>query len=228
MKRYLLIFFLALLPYLLAAQYYSVGEDPSGIRWRQINTTNFQIIYPTDFEIKAQRLASILEKVYVDAGTSLQHQPRKISVILHTSTVRSNGFAAWAPARVELFTTPDQEIYAQEWLEQLAIHEFRHVVQIDKIGSELPKIFKIILGEQAAVLAIGAYLPFWFLEGDAVVTETALSHSGRGRVPSFEMELKAQSVEKRKFSYDKAYLGSYKDYIPDYYQLGYQIVAGVR
>ena len=228
MKRYLLVFFLALLPYLLAAQYYSVGEDPASIHWRQINTTNFQIIYPADFEIKAQRMASILEKVYGFAGSSLQHQPRKISVILHTSTVRSNGFAAWAPARVELFTTPDQEIYAQEWLEQLAIHEFRHVVQIDKIGTELPGIFKVILGEQAAALAIGAYLPFWFLEGDAVVTETALSHSGRGRVPSFEMELKAQTVEKGVFRYDKAYLGSYKDYIPDYYQLGYQIVAGVR
>jgi len=228
MKRYLLIFFLALLPYLLAAQYYSVGEDPSGIRWRQINTTKFQIIYPTDFEIKAQRLASILEKVYVDVGSSLQHQPRKISIILHTSTVRSNGFVAWAPARVELFTTPGQDIYAQNWLEQLAIHEFRHVVQIDKIGTELPGIFKIILGEQAAAMVIGAYLPFWFLEGDAVATETALSHSGRGRVPSFEMKLKAQSVEKGIFSYDKAYLGSFKDYIPDYYQLGYQMVAGAR
>lgn len=228
MKRYLMLIFLSILPYLLVAQYYSVGEDPSGIRWRQINTDNFQVIYPSDFEVKAQRMASILEKVYDYAGKTLQHKPRKISVILHTSTVRSNGFAAWAPARVELFTTPDQEIYAQEWLEQLAIHEFRHVVQIDKIGSELPGIFKIILGEQAAALAIGAYLPFWFLEGDAVVTETALSHSGRGRVPSFEMELKAQSVDKKLFSYDKAYLGSYRDYIPDYYQFGYQMVAGIR
>ena len=228
MKQYLIFVFLSFLFYTAEAQYYSVGEDPSGIRWRQINTANFQIIYPSDFESKAQRMASVLEKAYLFAGKSLQHQPQKISVILHTSTVYSNGFAAWAPARVELFTTPHQEIYAQDWLEQLALHEYRHVVQIDKIGSELPKIFKIILGEQAAALAIGAYLPFWFLEGDAVATETALSRSGRGRVPSFEMELKAQSVEKGFFSYDKAYLGSYKDYIPDYYQLGYQIVAGVR
>ena len=228
MKRYLVFVLLFFLSYITEAQYYLVGEDPSGIRWRQINTSNFQIIYPSDFELKAQRMASVLEKAYLFAGKSLQHQPQKISVILHTSTVYSNGFAAWAPARVELFTTPHQEIYAQDWLEQLALHEYRHVVQIDKIGSELPKIFKIILGEQAAALAIGAYLPFWFLEGDAVATETALSHSGRGRVPSFEMELKAQSVEKGFFSYDKAYLGSYKDYIPDYYQLGYQIVAGVR
>ena len=228
MKRYLLIFFLSIIPYILAAQYYTVGEDPSGIRWRQINTVNFQIIFPTDFETKAQRLASILEKVYNFAGYSFQTKPRKISVILHTGTVYSNGFVGWAPSRVEFFTTPDQEIYAQDWLEQLAIHEFRHVVQVNKIESELPEIFKIILGEQSAALVVGAYLPFWFLEGDAVVTETALSNSGRGRLPSFEMELKAQSVEKGLFSYDKAYLGSYKDYIPNYYQLGYQMVAGIR
>ena len=228
MRRYLVIIFLVILPYLLAAQYYVQGEDPSGIKWRQINTDNFQIIYPSGFETNAQRMASIFEKVYDYAGYTLKHQPRKISVILHTSTVRANGFAAWAPARVELFTTPDQEIYAQDWLEQLAIHEFRHVVQIDKIGSELPKIFKIILGEQAAAAVIGVYMPFWFLEGDAVVAETAMSHSGRGRVPAFAMELKAQGIEKGFFSYDKAYLGSYKDHVPDYYQLGYQMVAGIR
>ena len=228
MKQFFLLISFVLLPYLLIAQYYVLGEDPSGIKWRQINTDNFQIIYPAGVETEAQRMASIIEKVYHFAGVSLQHQPSKISVILHTSTVRSNGFVAWAPSRVELFTTPHQEIYAQDWLEQLAIHEFRHVVQIDKIDSELPGIFRIILGEQVAAMVIGVYLPFWFLEGDAVATETALSKSGRGRVPSFEMELKAQSVEKGVYSYDKAYLGSYKDYIPDYYQMGYQMVAGVR
>ena len=228
MKQILLSFLLASLPFWVSAQYYVQGEDPAGIHWRQINTENFQIVYPENFEANAQRTASILEQVYRYAGQSLKHQPRKMSVILHTNTVRSNGFAAWAPARVELFTTPDQSIYAQDWLEQLAIHEFRHVVQIDKIGSEMPEIFKVILGEQAAAVVIGAYLPFWFLEGDAVATETALSHTGRGRVPSFSMELKALGVEKDFYSFDKAYLGSFKHYVPDYYQFGYQMVAGVR
>jgi len=228
MKRYLFLIFFLITNYLAVAQYYVLGDDPGGIHWKQIITANFQIIYPSSFEIKAQRMASILDRSYLFAGNTLHHHPAKISVILHTNTVRSNGFVAWAPARIELFTTPFQDIYAQDWLEQLAIHEFRHVVQIDKIDSELPAILRIILGEQAAALAIGFYLPFWFLEGDAVATETALSHTGRGRVPSFEMELKAQSIEKGLYSYDKAYLGSYRDYVPDYYQLGYQMVAGVR
>ncbi len=220
-----LILLLLLSPLGLKAQYYLVGQDPASIKWRQINAEKFQIIYPFDFEDNAQRLAIILEQVYQHGGKSLNHQSRKISVILHTQTVRSNGFAAWAPARVEMYTVPHQGSYAQDWLEQLAIHEFRHVVQIDKIGEELPKIFRIILGEQAATIAIGAYLPFWFLEGDAVATETALSNSGRGRLPSFEMELRAQVQEKKVYNYDKAYLGSFKDYIPDYYQLGYQLIA---
>ena len=210
------------------SQYYSIGEDPASIRWRQINTEKFQVIYPASFEPKAQRMAAVLEKVYLYAGNTLDHQPRKISVILHTGTVMSNGVVIWAPSRMELFTTPPQETYAQNWLEQLAIHEMRHVVQLDKIETELPKIFKLLLGEQAAGIVIGAYLPLWFLEGDAVAAETALSNSGRGRLPSFEMELKAQVLEKGIYRYDKAYLGSYRDYVPDHYQMGYQMVAGVR
>jgi hypothetical protein len=227
-KRFLLLLIFSILPYLLVAQFYVLGEDPSSIHWKQINTAQFQVIYPADFESKAQRMASLLSRVYAFGENTLDHTPKKISVILHTNTVRSNGVVAWAPARMELFTTPHQEMYAQDWLEQLAIHEYRHVVQIDKIQSELPGIFRFLLGEQAAAIVTGMYLPFWFLEGDAVVTETALSQSGRGRVPSFEMEIKANSVEKKRYSYNKAYLGSFKDYIPNYYQLGYQMVGEAR
>jgi hypothetical protein len=225
--RYL-IFLLLFIPFNGGAQYFSAGQDPGSIRWRQIQTTHFQIIYPSDYGFEAQRVARIFEKVYSYSGVTLQHQPKNISIILHTKSSKSNGFVAWSPSRIELFPTPGQEIYAQGWIEQLAIHELRHHVQIDKIETEMPAIFKILLGEQAASIIMGAYLPFWFLEGDAVTSETALSQTGRGRLSSFSMELKAQADEKGIYSFDKAYLGSYKDYIPDYYQLGYQMVSNIR
>jgi hypothetical protein len=228
MKKYFILLFAILSTYSLYSQYYISGQDPASTRWRQINTENFQVIYPANFEQKAKHVTSMLEEVYKYGGKTLNHAPRKISVILHTQTVSSNGFVAWAPSRMELFTTPHQEIYAQDWLEQLVIHEFRHVVQIDKVWSELPFLLKAILGQQSAALTLGAYVPFWFLEGDAVVAETALSNTGRGRVPSFEMGLRAQVMEKGIYSYDKAYMGSFKDYIPNRYQLGYQLVAGAR
>ncbi|MEN8116764.1 MAG: hypothetical protein ABFS16_07275 [Bacteroidota bacterium] len=210
------------------AQYFQTGQDPASIKWRQINTENFQLIYPDYFELQAQKLAYTLKKVYKYGSYTLNHKPEKISVILHTQTVKSNGLVAYAPKRSEFYTTPHQAIYPQNWLEQLALHEFRHVVQIDKLNSELPKIIKILLGEQGTALVFGAYLPWWFIEGDAVVTETTLSNFGRGRFPSFLMEHKAQMVEKGRYSYDKAYNGSYQDFVPDHYKLGYHLVANSR
>ena len=53
--------------------------------------------------------------------------------------------------------------------------------------------------------------------------------SGRGRLPSFEMEIKAILAEKPElYSYEKAIFGSYRDYIPDHYQYGYQMVSHAR
>ena len=226
------IFSFVLLSFILAnvanAQFFQTGQDPSQIRWQQITTDKFQIIYPEEFDKEAQRLTFVLSKVYEYGSKTMNFSPRKISVVLHTRTVKSNGLVAWAPKRIELFTTPHQQIYAQDWLEQLALHEFRHVVQLDKIQSELPFLLKLILGEQAAAIVTGAYLPFWFLEGDAVVTETALSNTGRGRMAAFSMEYRAQLTEKGKYSFDKAFLGSYKDFVPDHYKLGYWMVGKSR
>lgn len=227
MKKLLLLVFV-LASFIGRAQYFDTGQDPASLKWRQINTANFQLIYPDYYEEQAQILAQKLELVYDFGSYSLKHNPEKISVILHTQTVQSNGLVAYAPKRSEFYTTPRQSIYPQDWLEQLALHEFRHVVQIDKLNSDLPKLIKIILGEQGTALLFGAYLPWWFIEGDAVVTETALGKYGRGRFPSFLMEHQAQVVDKKTFSYDKAYLGSYKDYVPNHYKLGYYLVANSR
>lgn len=228
MKRLIILIVLISALQISKAQYFQTGQDPASLKWRQINTENFQIIYPDYYENQAQKLASVMEKVYLEGGKTLNFQPRKISIILHTQTVKSNGLVAWAPKRVELYTIPHQGIYAQDWIEQLAIHEFRHVVQIDKVNSELPKILKILFGEQGTALFFGLYVPWWFIEGDAVVSETAFSNSGRGRFPSFLMEHKALAVEKGNYKYDKAYNGSYKNYVPDHYALGYYLVGKTR
>jgi hypothetical protein len=228
MKQYFLLFLFVFFLNAANAQYFQTGQDPASTRWRQINTENFQLIFPDYYEVQAQKLAHVLEQVYLKGGETLNHSPKKISVILHTQTVKSNGLVAYAPKRAEFYTIPHQDIYAQDWLHQLAIHEFRHVVQIDKINSELPKIIRSLLGEQGTALVFGAYLPWWFIEGDAVVTETAFSNSGRGRFPSFLMEHKALALERGNYKYDKAYNGSFKNYVPDHYQMGYYLVGAAR
>ncbi len=227
-RLYLLVILLFICIPFSFSQYYESGQDPSSLKWKQIKTPNFKIIFPESFSSEGQRLANILEYAYTLVPYSLNHNPKKIPVIVHNYSSQSNGFVAWAPKRMELFPTPSATSYPQDPLEQLALHELRHVVQMDKLNQGFTKFLTYILGEQA-VGAVSVELPLWFLEGDAVATETSLSHTGRGRLPSFEMGLRALSLEQGKvFKYDKASFGSYKDYSPDYYQFGYQIVSHSR
>jgi hypothetical protein len=228
MRKELILIFFFLTTLLSQAQYVDSGQDPASIKWKQINTDNFQIIFPTGFEIQANYLANIFDSVYYLASQTLENQPAKISVLLHTYTSVANANVLWAPKRSNFYTIPPQDIYVQDWLEQLAIHEFRHVVQIDKMNQGVTQILYYLFGQQGTAAVFGMYIPFWLVEGDAVVAETNISQSGRGRLPSFSMPLRAQILEKKIYSYDKAYLGSYKSLVPDYYTLGYFLSAHAR
>lgn len=210
------------------SQYYSTGQDPAKTKWKQINTSDFRIVFPDNYEAKARYLAALFQDLKKKGGKDLNHTPKKFSVILHTQSATSNGMVAWAPKRMELYSTPSQNDDTQAWLNHLATHEYRHVVQIDKLERGLTRVLNVFFGQQATGLVLGLYLPSWFMEGDAVCTETALSESGRGRRAEFEQELRAQLLEKGAYTYDKAVFGSYKDFVPNKYVLGYYLVGKSR
>ena len=219
---------ITLFPILLFGQYYNLGQDPASVKWRLIQAPHFRIIYPEHFEKKAQEMIPTLNYISVHGNKTLNYSPKRVPLILHTYNITANAFTVWAPKRIELYTCPPQDSYAQSWLDQLVIHEYRHVVQIDRTNQGFTKVLSYLTGEQAATMINGVFVPSWFMEGDAVCTETALSQSGRGRIPWFEMILRAQVTQKGAFSYDKAALGSYKTFVPNQYSLGYTLVANVR
>ena len=219
---------LILFPAILFGQYFNLGQDPASLKWRQIETDHFRLIYPENFEHKAQKMMPALNFANANATKTLAYAPKQVPFVIHNYNTISNAVTAWAPKRVEIFTTPPQDTYAQDWLNQLVLHEYRHVVQIDRTNQGFTKVLSWFTGEQAATMINGLFVPSWFMEGDAVCTETALSRSGRGRMPAFEMLLKAQVSQKGAFSYDKAALGSYNTFVPNQYVLGYSMVANVR
>ncbi len=207
------------------AQFYEYGQEPASVKWLKIDSDHFKLIYPEELKRDALKVLGLLEKNYLVNSAQLDHQPKKIPVILHTHTVRSNGFVIWAPKRMEFFMFPDVKSISQDWYSHLSLHEFRHVIQVDKMNKGFSKVLSIFLGEMGVGPA-AALTPFWLLEGDAVYAETSLSESGRGRLPEFEMGIKAKLLsEEKPWSYSKSYLGSYKDYVPNYYQFGYQMVS---
>ena len=203
-------FFLQFTASPLFSQYFSTGQDPASLHWKHIKTEKYNLIYPALFEKKAQYLANVLDLVTQFETKTLTAKVPRIPVLIHTASSYSNGLTVWAPKRIELYPCPPQSIYPEEWLEQLAIHEYRHAVQISKMNRGFTKALYYVFGEQGTAAMLGLFIPPWFLEGDATATETALSYKGRGRLNSFASPLRAQLLEKRINSYDKAILGSYK------------------
>ena len=206
------------------SQLFSAGQNPPSVKFKQINTAQFQIIYPTLLENEAQRMANVLTHIIGDVSKSLGQKPKPISIILQTQGVVSNGFVQMAPRRSEFYTIPAQEFDAQDWLNSLAVHELRHVVQFDKLAPNL----SAPLFEELKLAIFGINLPPWFFEGDAVGIETTLTQAGRGRQPSFELVLRTNELAGNKFSYSKNYFGSFKNYTPGYYPLGYFMTTKIR
>ncbi|UKJ06395.1 TolB family protein [Solitalea lacus] len=210
--------------YSIFAQVFNNGQNPPSLKWQQINTENYQVIFPTGLEKEAERTANVLEHLYNYVGKSLKTKSRKISIILQNQSTVSNGFVTLAPRHSEFYTTPPQDLEPNNWINSLAIHELRHVVQIDKTTSGI----NIPLIEEIQFALFGGVFPIWFIEGDAVVTETALTSSGRGRLPDWEKEFRGNVLSGKNYSYSKHYFGSLKDNIPDYYHLGYYMAAKMR
>ncbi len=221
---YLYIFILSICSLCLKAQVFNDDQNPPSVKFKQINTSQFQVIYPVQFEQEAQRMANTLEYLLPQISKSLGKVPHPISIILQTQGTESNGFVQLAPRRSEFYTIPPQEFDPQDWLNSLAVHELRHVVQYDKVAG----FARAPVLEQLALAIFGVNLPPWFFEGDAVGIETALSKAGRGRLPSFEMAFRANELSQKKYSYSKNYFGSIKDVTPGYYPLGYFMVSKIR
>jgi hypothetical protein len=212
-----------------SAQYYETGQDPASLKWMQIKTGRFNIIYPAKYGDQGIKFAHEFERASSDLGALFPERKFRIPVIIHNFTTISNGYVSWAPRRIELYPTPEQNSFYAIPMDpdrQLALHELTHVMQMESLYSGFSKIMSYAMGEQFPGIIAGLQVPLWYMEGDAVYAETVLSQSGRGRTAGFQKQLKALAIEKdHLYSYDKMLNGSFKDLTPDHYQFGYQMVA---
>lgn len=212
----------------LYAQYYYTGVEPFKTDWKKKEFNRIRLIFPAE----ADSLANIYLwwLIKSDSLNDLDYRVghKRLDVVLHPNTVMSNGFVAWAPRRMELVTQPDAEGDATLWHKTLSVHEMRHVKQMYSLNSGTIGALSWIFGQQAVGLAAGFVHP-WIFEGDAVWAETHYSFSGRGRSANFFNHYYTFSVTgKKPYSYDKWLLGSYRDYIPNHYHFGYQMVSYIN
>lgn len=85
MKKVLFFILLLWCPFsIVSAQFVNFGQDRPSLRWKQIKTDDFQIIYPDFFEENAQKAASIFSLLYHHANTLQLHPKRYPSSCMPT------------------------------------------------------------------------------------------------------------------------------------------------
>lgn len=215
---------LLLLLFPITAMAQSFGGNPPSVKWRQINTDTARVIFPAGLEQQGQRVANLIH--YMDRYNrgSIGNRNKKVNIVLQNQTLESNGYVAMGPFRSEFYLTPppaSADLGSLKWEDQLAVHEYRHVLQYRNFNQGLSRAAYYVFGELGLAGFASTAVPNWFWEGDAVTMETALSLQGRGRLPAFFDGFRALSLEKRDYSYMKIRNGSYVDYTPNHYPLGY-------
>lgn len=213
--------FLILFPANLLAQ--AFGGNPPSLKWHQINTDTVRVLFPAGLEKEGQRVANIVS--YLDANNrgSIGNKKMKVNIVLQNQTLESNGYVALGPFRSEFYLAPppSPDLGSLKWEEQLSLHEYRHVLQNSNFNIGASRVVGYIFGQMGLAAATSTAVPNWWWEGDAVTMETALSMQGRGRLPSFFDGFRALSLEKKQYSFMKMRNGSYVDYTPSHYPLGY-------
>jgi hypothetical protein len=221
-----------------AQDIFSVQQMPFSVRWKQLQTPEFRLIFPAGAEQEAQRTANVLHTIlhpgaqpFAPVGRSLGKQPGHISILLQNRTTFSNGFVNLAPRRSEFFTMPPQnnnDFGTADWLSLLAVHEMRHVVQYDKAKTGLSRLVYWISGYNGLGAVANLAAPRWFFEGDAVGMETLMLPGGRGSVPNFDLLYRTQLLSSGGWGYHKAHQRSFRDAVADHYVLGYYLTSYLR
>ena len=204
------------------------GGTPNRIKYIQIETDTVQVVFPVGMDYWGQRVANLTTFMAQMNDSSLVSTPIKTSIFIRNLTIIPNGFVAWAPYRSELFATPpyNQFIGLSSWADLLTIHEYRHVEQFSKIMYKRKWWPEHLLFGEAGWAGISyLVLPSWYFEGDAVKVETMYSASGRGRVPQFYLQFPALRAMGNKYNFEKTRSGSFKDFVPNHYPLGYHLTS---
>lgn len=203
------------------------GGNPPDLRWKQINSDTARIVFPAGLEVQAKDVARIVHQLANLTVSTIGGKLRKVNIVLQNQTTLSNGYVSLGPFRSEFFLTPRQnsfELGSLPWHKTLALHEYRHVQQYNNFRKGLSRVFYYIFGEEGQSVANNTAVPEWFWEGDAVYQETLLSQQGRGRIPFFFNDFQSLNASGKRYSWMKLRNGSYRDFVPDHYRLGYMMV----
>lgn len=175
---------------------FGAATNPS-LKWKTTETEHFSIHFHKGEEAIVERLRIISEEAYTVLSKKFDARPKgKTEVVVIDNHDLANGFTNVIPYnRVWLRVVPpsSDSILADydDWLRELFIHEYTHVVHIT--DTRFPaKALKLIFGK---LVAPNGASPGWVTEGIATYFETAETTRGRGRSSFTDMLLRTDILK---------------------------------
>jgi len=169
----------------------------SDLTWVSRESEHFIVHYHDGETVLAEKSLHVAEAVYQKLTPMFGWQPRvKTEIILSDETDASNGFATPFPSnRITLFISQPHAVNSLEdhdgWLETLILHEFVHILHMDKVAGD-GKGMRSIFG-RFPLLFPNVFMPAWMHEGLATYLETDESLGiGRGQSSYFAMMMRAE------------------------------------
>jgi hypothetical protein len=172
--------------------------DPK-LRWKTVKTEHFNIHYYDGEEKVVERLIPIAEDTYKSLTAKFDARPAgRTEIVVVDNHDLANGFTLVIPYNMVVlravppFADSTLANY-DDWLRELFIHEYTHVVHIT--DTRYPaKALKFLVGK---LMAPNGLTPGWVTEGIATYFETEQTTKGRGRSSFTDMLLRTDILNGR-------------------------------
>ncbi len=164
----------------------------SHLGWETVETRHFAIHSYKGEEEVVEQLTSFIEDVYGVLSQKFDARPwGKTEVVVTDTYDQANGFTTVIPYNLVILRVvpPSSESALanyDEWLRELFVHEYTHVLHLS--DTRYPaKLLKNIFGK---IVAPNGLTPGWVMEGLATYFESSETSGGRGKSSFTDMLLR--------------------------------------
>lgn len=210
------------------AQFIDFAQSSPSLKWQSISNESVRVIYPDYLQGESVYIANLVEHYSKFVGQTYGiKNPKQFDLIIRAETGEPNGYVTLMPRRSEWFSSSMffPGVGSLDWYQALSIHEYRHVNQFDYFNQGATKGLYWVMGEFGEIVATFLAVPSWYMEGDAVWTETKFTDAGRGRSPRFLARLKALITSDQIPTFDELLSGTYRTNTPNHYVFGYALIS---
>lgn len=173
----------------------------SNLNWKTIETVHFWFHYHDGVEPLVRAFLPRAKAIHEQVTDYLDWVPENKTHVVFTDEYDiSNGWATIFPwANTHIFLAAPDDIHSLEdhdgWLDTVFLHEYVHIVHLDKARG-VPLVIRGIFGREGLVFPTAfpnAYQPAWVIEGLATYRETDHAAGiGRGQSSYFDMLMRME------------------------------------